>query len=87
MEAAMYGRPLISSEIGTGTTYINVANDTGLVVPPSIPEALREAMTYLWNHPGEAQAFGENAMRRYQELFTADRICASYAALYREVLP
>ena len=31
----MFGKPMISSEIGTGTTYINVHRETGLVVPPS----------------------------------------------------
>ncbi len=34
VEGAMYGKPLISSEIGTGTTYINIDNETGLVAPP-----------------------------------------------------
>ena len=49
LEGAMYGKPLISSEIGTGTTYINIDKETGLVVPPSDPIALREAMDFLWN--------------------------------------
>ncbi|MES2901326.1 MAG: glycosyltransferase, partial [Pseudomonadota bacterium] len=34
LEGAMYGKPMISSEIGTGTTYINIDGDTGIVVPP-----------------------------------------------------
>lgn len=32
---------MISSEIGTGTTFINIDDDTGLVVPASDPTALR----------------------------------------------
>jgi glycosyltransferase involved in cell wall biosynthesis len=48
LEGAMYGKPLISSEIGTGTTYINIDKETGIVVPPSDPAALRQAMDYLW---------------------------------------
>ena len=35
LEGAMFGKPLISSEIGTGTTYINIDGKTGVVVPPS----------------------------------------------------
>ena len=46
LEGAMYGKPMISSEIGTGTTFINIGNETGLVVPPSDPAALRQAMQY-----------------------------------------
>ncbi len=44
LEGAMYGKPMISSEIGTGTTFVNIGNETGLVVPPSDPAALRQAM-------------------------------------------
>ena len=50
----MYGKPLISSEIGTGTSYININNETGIVVPPCDPTGLRQAMDYLWDNPIEA---------------------------------
>jgi rhamnosyl/mannosyltransferase len=49
LEGAMYGMPLISSEIGTGTTYINIDGETGIVVPPSEPDALRQALDFLWD--------------------------------------
>jgi glycosyltransferase involved in cell wall biosynthesis len=63
LEGAMYGKPMISSEIGTGTTYINIDQQTGLVVPPSDPQALREAMRTLWDDPQLAQEMG-SAPRR-----------------------
>jgi len=85
LEGAMYGKPMISSEIGTGTTYINIDNKTGIVVPPSDSIALREAMTYLWNNEEEARQMGKNAEARYWELFTADKMVESYATLYREL--
>ena len=87
LEGAMYGKPLISSEIGTGTTYINVADETGLVVPPSDPEALRQAMTYLWEHPEQAAEMGKCAEQRYWQLFTADQMVRSYVDLYQELIP
>src|SRR5690606_28389959 len=43
LEGAMFGKPMISSEIGTGTSYINISGQTGLVVPPSDAAALRAA--------------------------------------------
>jgi rhamnosyl/mannosyltransferase len=82
----MYGKPMISSEIGTGTTYINIHGETGLVVPPSDPQALGEAMRTLWDNPAMAQAMGRRAEARYQELFTAERMAASYNALYHELV-
>ena len=86
LEGAMYGKPMISSEIGTGTSYINVNGETGLVVPASNPVAFREAMHFLWNNPGIATEMGKRAEQRYWELFTAERMTASYAELYSELL-
>lgn len=86
LEGAMYGKPMISSEIGTGTSYINVHGQTGLIVPPSNPDAFREAMRMLWRNPDMAADMGRQAEQRYWELFTADRMSASYVELYRELL-
>lgn len=86
LEGAMFGKPMISSEIGTGTTYINIANETGLVVPPSDPLALRQAMNYLWDHPIEASAMGKRAEERYWQYFTAEQMAGSYANLYGELM-
>lgn len=86
LEGAMYGKPMISSEIGTGTTYINIGNETGLVVPPSDPVALRQAMRYLWEHPGEAADMGRRAEERYWKYFTAERMVRSYVDLYGDLV-
>lgn len=86
LEGAMYGKPMISSEIGTGTTYINVHGETGLVVPPSDHEALRAAMRALWEDPRMARAMGERAEARYWKLFTSARMAGRYARLYEELV-
>ena len=86
LEGAMYGKPLISSEIGTGTTYINIADETGLVVPPSDPIELRQAMTHLWEHPEKAAKMGRRAEQRYWQYFTAEQMVKSYAHLYAELI-
>ena len=86
LEASMYGKPMISCEIGTGTTYVNIHEETGLAVPPDSPAALREAMHRLWNNPEETQRFGNNARARFHELFTADRMCESMVQVYNDVI-
>jgi len=86
LEGAMYGKPMISSEIGTGTTYINVHGETGLVVPPSDHEALRAAMQQLWNDPRMAQEMGQRAEARYWQLFTSAQMADNYARLYQELV-
>lgn len=86
LEGAMYGKPMISCEIGTGTTYINIAGETGLVVPPGDPAALRKAMRTLWEHPEQAEAMGRRAALRADALFSADAMVAGYAHLYRSLM-
>jgi rhamnosyl/mannosyltransferase len=86
LEGAMYGKPLISSEIGTGTSYINIDQQTGIVVPPSDPGALRAAMQRLWDSPPLAQSMGRNGEARYWAYFTAKKMAESYAALYEAVV-
>ncbi len=85
LEGAMYGKPMISCEIGTGTSYINVDGQTGLVVPPCDPVALRAAMRILWEQPELAAAMGRRAEARYSELFTAERMASNYTALYHDL--
>lgn len=86
LEGAMYGKPLISSEIGTGTTYINIDKETGVVVPPSDSDALRQAMDYLWDNPEEAADMGKRAEARYWKLFAAEKMAQSYVDLYKKLI-
>ena len=86
LEGAMYGKPMISSEIGTGTTFINIGDETGLVVPPSEPVALRQAMRYLWEHSEVAAEMGRRAEARYWKYFTAEQMVKSYVDLYGELV-
>ncbi|WP_198116172.1 glycosyltransferase family 4 protein [Massilia rhizosphaerae] len=86
LEGAMYGKPMISSEIGTGTTYINVHGETGLVVPPSDHVALRAAMAQLWNDPQAAREMGQRAEARYWQLFTSAQMADNYVRLYQELV-
>lgn len=86
LEGAMFGKPLISSEIGTGTSYINIAGETGLVVPPNDASALRAAMQHLWEHPAQAAAMGQRAALRFEKHFTATRMIHAYEELYAALM-
>ncbi|HYF97656.1 MAG TPA: glycosyltransferase family 4 protein [Coxiellaceae bacterium] len=86
LEGAMFGKPMISSEIGTGTTFVNIADETGVVVPPGDPIALRQAMKFLWQNPVKAELMGKAALRRYHNLFTAEKMVNSYLGLYQKLV-
>ena len=86
VEAAMMSKPMICCEIGTGTSFINVNEETGLVVPPESSADIANAINRLSRSPEEASRFGRMARRRYEELLTADRMGRVYKALYQNVL-
>jgi len=85
LEGAMSGKPLISTEIGTGTSYINIDGETGFTVPPENPMALRRAMDVLLSDSDKAQRLGANARRHYEQYFVAQRMGNAYANLYDKI--
>ena len=82
LEGAMYGKPLITTEIGTGTSYVNVDGETGLVVTPASPKALRVAMDQVHAHPDLARIMGRRARQRFDHLFSGRLMAERYAAIY-----
>ena len=85
LEAAMKKKPLICTELGTGTSYVNEHENTGLVVSPRDVEALRNAMNFMMYHPKISKKMGIAAEERFKELFTAKLMCENYARIYKEV--
>ena len=85
LEGAMRGKPLISTEVGSGTSHVNVDLKTGLVVTPASHRALREAMDRLHQQPDLARRLGDGARQRFDELFNGrlmgDRYMRIYGAL------
>lgn len=86
VEASLCGLPLISCEIGTGTSFVNVDQETGIVIEPSSHEALISAMRTLLENPKMAQQYGKNARKRALTLFTAKKQADEYLDLYTKVL-
>lgn len=86
VEASMFGKPMISCEIGTGTSYVNLNGQTGIVVPPQNPEALSAAMRSIADDTEQAKVFGMNARARYIEHFTADKMALEYAKNYTSLM-
>lgn len=86
LEAARAGKAMISCEIGTGTSFVNVDGVTGITVAPADALALAEAMRRLWRDPALATELGSNARKRYLAHFTSTTMAEAYAALYHELL-
>lgn len=84
-EAARAGRPMISCEIGTGTSFVNRHGETGLVVPPADPDALGRAMREIDDRPEMAAHLGQAARAHFENHFRAEQMCAHYLRLYQTV--
>jgi rhamnosyl/mannosyltransferase len=86
VEAMASGLPVISTEIQTGTSWVNQAGVTGLVVPPCDPDALARAIRTLVAEPATREAMGRAGRARARERFQASTMVDAVEAVYREVL-
>jgi rhamnosyl/mannosyltransferase len=87
VEAMAAGLPVVCTELGTGTTYVNLDGVTGLVTPPRDPGALATAINALIADPGRRAAMGRAAQDRVAQEFDlevmVDRVLALYGDLIR----
>lgn len=86
VEASMMARPMVTCEIGTGTSFVNLDEETGFVVPPESPQLLAKAMNALLADPVQAEKFGNAARTRYESLFSGPVLGKAYTRLYQDVL-
>jgi glycosyltransferase involved in cell wall biosynthesis len=86
VEASIYGKPMVTCEIGSGTSYVNKHDETGFVVEPASPKALASALNRLLLEPRLADTMGKAARGRYERLFTGRAMGAAYADLYKELV-
>jgi glycosyltransferase involved in cell wall biosynthesis len=86
LEAAIHAKPVVSCEIGTGTSYVNVHGETGIVVPPSHPLALAGALNQIASCSKLQDRMGRAARSRFEQKFTAKRMVDSYVELYKTLV-
>lgn len=86
VEGAMFGKPMISCEIGTGTSFVNLHEKTGLVVRPESPEELACAMNRLLDDIGLADRYGQAARQRYETVLSGEAMGRAYMQLYQGIL-
>jgi rhamnosyl/mannosyltransferase len=86
LEGARMAKPLICCDIGTGTTWVNQHDETGLVVSPSDALALANAMNLLASDNTLCQRLGAGARLRWEKHFRPAVVGAAYRQLYDELL-
>ncbi len=86
LEAMASGLPCVTTEVGTGTSWVVQDGVTGLVVPPRDPRSLAEAIRSLLDAPQRRVAMGQAARARVEAEFTQERMIARVQAVYKETL-
>lgn len=84
MEAMALGRPLIATRMG-GLTDLVDDGETGLLVPPDDPAALRQAMERLLADPRLRARMGAAGYQKVA-MFQAGRVVRQIERVYRELM-
>jgi rhamnosyl/mannosyltransferase len=85
LEAMASARPVISTELGTGTSWVNQHKYTGLVVPPSDPAALAAALRTLIDDRARAERYGLAGRERVETEFTEKTMVERVTRIYEVV--
>ena len=84
VEAMSTHTPVVATAVG-GVGEIIQDGITGLLVPPSDPEKLAEAMLYLLEDSANVQCMGDQGSKRAQD-FDAQHMINKTVPLYDELL-
>lgn len=85
LEAMACGVPVVGSAVG-GLLDSVVDGRTGILVPPRDPAAIAGAVRFLLDSHERRAAFGRAGRERALSHYTWDRVAASTAAIYTQVL-
>ena len=85
LEAMALGKPVIATRAG-GPVEIVAEGETGLLVPPSSPDHLAEAVLGLLADPAAGRRLGENGRARFKAKFTMDRMAHATLAVYQQAI-
>jgi glycosyltransferase involved in cell wall biosynthesis len=86
IEAMASGKPVVSTEIQTGTTFVNQDGVTGFAVPPRDAAALAQAIATLLHDDALRTRMGTQAEERALREFTTERMIDRTYAIYQRLL-
>lgn len=82
LEAMAAGKPVVCTELGTGTSFVNVNEETGLVVPARDSHTLAHAINRLIDDPALRARMGVAGRQRVQQEFTLDKMVERVMRVY-----
>lgn len=85
LEAMATGLPVIATDVG-GNPELVERGRTGLLVPPSDPEAMAKAMKEYLDDPEMMRSHGRAARERVEEAFSLETMVGQYLSIYDSML-
>jgi glycosyltransferase involved in cell wall biosynthesis len=85
LEAMVLSKPVIATQAG-GPLEIVVPEETGMLVPPSSPDALAQAICRLLADPQLRSRMGQQGRERFDASYTAERMAHDMVNVYRKSL-
>jgi glycosyltransferase involved in cell wall biosynthesis len=85
LEAAAMGLPVVATRVG-GNPEVVQHEQTGLLVPSDVPEAMASALARLLQDPSERLRLGNQGRESYREHFTLSAMLRQYTTLYRRLM-
>jgi glycosyltransferase involved in cell wall biosynthesis len=88
LEAMSFGKPIISCEIGTATSFLNIHNRTGFVIKPNDSLLLSKKINFLLDPKNIKikKYFSKEALLRFKKKFSSKLMADKYYVAYKEVL-
>ena len=86
LEAMASGLPCITTEVGTGTSWVVQTGVTGLVVPARDPQAMGSAIRTILASPALRAQMGRAGRARVESDFTLEEMSSRVLKAYEEVL-
>lgn len=85
IEAMSFGKPVVATQIeGSGVSWVNAHEESGLNVPIKDPEALARAILTICNDSDIYAKFSHNARQRFLTRFTLQKMIETLKDLYKE---
>jgi glycosyltransferase involved in cell wall biosynthesis len=85
LEAMASGLPCITTEVGSGTSWVVRDGRTGIVVPPREPAALANAIGKILDDEALSRRLGSAGRERVVQHFSFEKMVSSLQSLYEEV--
>jgi len=86
LEAMACRKPVISTNLPTGVSWVNQHGKTGYVVPPGNAAALAKGIQQLVGNPQLREEMGEAGRMRVEQHFTSTKMAEAMLQVYQDML-